>query len=52
MHSKDRVGHNQKRKPQHDPAERKLVRRAEKQARKSGKRKRRAASAAARHPDT
>jgi hypothetical protein len=51
MHSKDRVGHNEKRKPQHDPAEKKQIRRAEKQAVKSGKRKRRAATAHARHPD-
>jgi hypothetical protein len=48
MHSKDRVGHNRKRERQHDPAEKKQARRAEKQALKSGKRKRRVA--AARHP--
>jgi hypothetical protein len=48
MHSKDRVGHNRKRERQYDPAEKKQARRAEKQALKSGKRKRRVA--AARHP--
>jgi hypothetical protein len=52
MHSKDRVGHNQKRKPQHDPAEKRQARRAEKQAMKSGKRKRRVATAHGRHADT
>jgi hypothetical protein len=44
MHSKDRVGHERKRQPQHDPAEKKQARRAEKQALKSGKRKRRIAA--------
>jgi hypothetical protein len=44
MHTKDRVGHNRKRAPQHDPAERKQARRAEKQALKSSKRKRRVAA--------
>jgi hypothetical protein len=45
MHSKDRVGHNRKRAPQHDAAEKKQARRAEKQALKSGKRKRRVTAA-------
>jgi hypothetical protein len=49
MHSKDRVGHNRKRQPQHDPAERKQERRAERQAMKSSKRKRRDAAATRRH---
>lgn len=50
MHSKDRVGHERKRQPRHDPAEKRQARRAEKQALKSGKRKRRVATA--RHPTT
>lgn len=45
MGSKDRVGHNTKRKPEHTLAEKREARREEKQARKSGKRKRRASHA-------
>jgi hypothetical protein len=45
MHSKDRVGHNRKRAPQHDLAEKREARRVEKQTRKSSKRKRRDAAA-------
>lgn len=47
MASKDRVGHNAKRKPTHTRAEKRLERREEKQARKSGKRKRRTRAAPA-----
>jgi hypothetical protein len=48
MASKDRVGHNRKRAPQHDLMEKRQARRAEKQAQKSSKRKRR--ESAAHHP--
>lgn len=42
MASKDRVGHNTKRKPEHTLAEKRQAEREEKQSLKSGKRKRRA----------
>ena len=48
MGSRDRVGHNPKRRPTHTRAEKRLERREEKQARKSGKRKRRVAATSAR----
>ena len=47
MGSKDRVGHNAKRKPVRSPAEKRQARRDERQALKSSKRKRRVATA---HP--
>ena len=45
MGTRDRVGHNTKRKPEHTLAEKRQARREDKQARKAGKRKRRAAVA-------
>lgn len=44
MASKDRVGHNTKRKPEHTLAEKRQAKREHKQELKSGKRKRRAAA--------
>lgn len=45
MASKDRVGHNPKRKPEHTLAEKRQAKREHKQELKSSKRKRRTAAA-------